>query len=318
MKSPLFTEREKVCLDFAEQFAIQSSNITDDDVKRLSGVLSWEDVIYFIKALNVLEQLSRSVDRFRHPALERRPDDDDGTVPDCVVVRALIRSNAPMATTPRIPADLVAGFAMMAEGGDSPAARIAIPTELSRLAAIPIMSEGSFEIDPVVHECIRLFNANYNGCTYCQNARQAVAVQAGLNEDMVSKLMNFEQSDLPPSIKAALRIANAMHSGPQTMTQEIWDEARKHYSEQEVVDIVLLAMHGAGSKVAVTLGLEPGPQASSRLFFPAEDVYGGSPELKRAVEELERKGVAVRETDRIDYKIDVKTHQPERKQRGAR
>ena len=47
-------------------------------------------------------------------------------------------------------------------------------------------------------------------------------------------------------------------------------------------------------------------------------MYGGSPELKRAVEELERKGVAVRETDRIDYKIDVKTHQHERKQRGAR
>ena len=48
--------------------------------------------------------------------------------------------------------------------------------------------------------------------------------------------------------------------------------------------------------MAVTLGLEPGPQASSRLFFPAEEVYGSSPELKRAVEELERKGVAVRET----------------------
>jgi alkylhydroperoxidase family enzyme len=59
-KSPLFTRQEQVCLDFAEQFAIQSSNITDDDVKRLSDVLSWEDVIYFIKALNVLEQLSRS------------------------------------------------------------------------------------------------------------------------------------------------------------------------------------------------------------------------------------------------------------------
>jgi alkylhydroperoxidase family enzyme len=59
-RSPLFTQQERVCLDFAEQFAIQSSNITDDDVKRLSGVLSWEDVIYFIKALNALEQLSRS------------------------------------------------------------------------------------------------------------------------------------------------------------------------------------------------------------------------------------------------------------------
>ena len=63
-KSPLFSERERVCLDFAEQFAIQSSNITNADVQRLSTVLSWEDVIYFIKALSVMEQLSRACTAF--------------------------------------------------------------------------------------------------------------------------------------------------------------------------------------------------------------------------------------------------------------
>ena len=85
-----------------------------------------------------------------------------------------------MATNPRIPADLVAGFAMMTEGGDTPAARIAIPTELTPLAAIPITSEGSFRdrsrrarVHPAVQRELQ-------GCTYCQNARQAVAVQAGL------------------------------------------------------------------------------------------------------------------------------------------
>jgi hypothetical protein len=77
------------------------------------------------------------------------------------------------------------------------------------------------------------------------------------------------------------------------------------------VDIVLLSMHGCGSKVAVTLGLEPGPQASSRIFFPSEEVYGSSPELKRAVEELERVGVVVRDTGEVDYKVDVKVHHPD-------
>jgi alkylhydroperoxidase family enzyme len=63
-KSLLFTERERVCLDLAEQMVIQSSNISDADVERLSKVMSWEDVIYFIKALNVMEQLSRSCTAF--------------------------------------------------------------------------------------------------------------------------------------------------------------------------------------------------------------------------------------------------------------
>lgn len=211
-----------------------------------------------------------------------------------------------MAKKPRIPAHLVAGFTMInSTSEDTPAARIAIPTELPRLAAIPIASEGSFQIDPVVHECIRLFNANYQGCEYCLNARAAGAVQAGLNEDIVSKLTRFESSDMPEHIKAALRITNAIASGPQTVTQELWDAASRFYSEHELVDIVLLSVFTTGSKVTITLGLDPGKENSGRIFYPSEEVYGKSPELRRAVEEMERGGLAVR-PGRISYDVDVK------------
>ena len=210
-----------------------------------------------------------------------------------------------MSTKPRIPDYLVQGFTMMSEGGDTPAARISIPIELTRLAAIPIASEDSFQIDPVVHECIRLYNANYQGCEYCQNARAAGAVQAGLNEDLVSKLTRFESSDLPEQIKAALRITNAVASGPQMLTQQMWDAARRFYSEQELVDIVLLSVHTTGSKVTITLGLDPGKESSSRIFYPSEDVYGSSPALKRAVEEMERSGLATRPTPELGYQVSV-------------
>jgi AhpD family alkylhydroperoxidase len=211
-----------------------------------------------------------------------------------------------MSKKSRIPEDLARGFTMMVEGGDSPAARIAIPTELTRLAAIPIESEGSFHIDPVVHECIRLFNANYQGCEYCLNARAAIAVQSGLDETMVEKLTRFESSDLPAHIKAALRIANAVSSGPTTLTQAMWDDARRFFSEQEVVDLVLLSVHTTGSKVTITLGLDPGMENSSRIFYPSEEVYGNSPELKRAVEEMANKGLDVRASDERSYRVNTK------------
>jgi AhpD family alkylhydroperoxidase len=211
-----------------------------------------------------------------------------------------------MAKQPRIPAELARDFMMMVEGGDTPAARISIPTELTRLAAIPIASEGSFALDPVVHECIRLFNANYQGCEYCLNARAAGAVQAGLDETLVSKLTRFESSDLPLHIKAALRITNAVASGPMTLTQELWDGARRYFSEPELVDIVLLSVHTTGSKVTITLGLDPGKEASSRVFFPAEEVYGHSPELRLAVEEMARKGLKVRASHDQSYVVSVK------------
>jgi len=211
-----------------------------------------------------------------------------------------------MSTKSRIPEHLARGFTMMVEGGDTPAARIAIPTELTRLVGIPIASEGSFQIDPVVHECIRLFNAHYQGCEYCMNARAAGAVQSGLNESMVEKLQRFESSDLPEHIKAALRITNAVASGPATLSREIWEGARRHFSEEEVVDIVLLAVHTTGSKVTITLGLDPGKENSSRVFFPSEEVYGGSPELRRAVERMERDGLAVRESPQINYRVNTR------------
>jgi AhpD family alkylhydroperoxidase len=211
-----------------------------------------------------------------------------------------------MAKKPRIPEEFARGFTMMVEGGDTPAAQIAIPTELTRLAAIPIASEGSFQIDPVVHECIRLFNANYQGCEYCLNARAAVAVQAGLDETLVEKLTRFESSDLPEHIKAALRITNAVASGPTTLTKAIWENALRFFTEQEVVDIVLLSVHTTSSKVTITLGLDPGKENSSRVFFPSEAVYGSSPALRRAVEEMERNGLAVRESPEIAYEVKTK------------
>src|SRR4051794_34892904 len=182
-----------------------------------------------------------------------------------------------MATTPRLPEELVQGFFMMAENDDSPAAAIAIPTELSRLAGIPVRTTASFQLDPVLHELIRLYNAKYQDCQYCQNARQAVAVQNGLEEDMVSALADFENSALPDRVKAALRITSGVAINPALITDEVWGEATKHFSEEELVDIVLLSMHTTGSKPTVTLGLDPGKEASSRLFYPTEDVYGTSP-----------------------------------------
>jgi AhpD family alkylhydroperoxidase len=199
-----------------------------------------------------------------------------------------------MATTPRIPKELVEGFFMQVEDDGSPAAAIAIPVELSRLAGIPIATKRSFQLDPVLHELIRIYNAKYQDCQYCQNARQAVAVQAGLKEDMVSQLADFENSPhIPENFKSALRITSAVATAPALLTDELWNGALQHFSERELIDIVLLSMHTTASKVTITLGLDPGKDASSRLFFPDEDVYGESEDLADALADLRSKGVVV-------------------------
>ena len=50
-----------------------------------------------------------------------------------------------MATTPRIPADLLEGYFIQMEreeGVDNPVAHISIPIELSRLAGIPVRTRA--------------------------------------------------------------------------------------------------------------------------------------------------------------------------------
>jgi len=201
-----------------------------------------------------------------------------------------------MATTPRIPTELLEGYFIQMERdetNDNPVAAISIPIELSRLAGIPVRTKKSFQLEPVLHELIRLYNAKVQDCQYCQNARQAVAVQAGLDEDMVSALSRFETSSLPEPVKAALRLTAAISTNPGLISDEMWEQAGQHFTEDELVDIVLLSMHTTASKVTITLGLDPGKEASSRLFFPTEDVYGESPELAEAIQELRSRGVVV-------------------------
>src|SRR3954451_7124253 len=133
-----------------------------------------------------------------------------------------------MATVPHIPQDLLDGFFIQmerSEGNDNPVAAISMPIELSRLAGIPVATKSSFQLDPVLHELIRIYNAKVQDCQYCQNARQAVAVQAGLEEDMVQALGNFESSDLPEPIKAALRLTSAISTNPGLVSEKLWEDA---------------------------------------------------------------------------------------------
>ena len=70
------------------------------------------------------------------------------------------------------------------------------------------------------------------------------------------------------NVKAALKVADRIASAPQLMDNALWNETLETYSETELVDIVLFSCFTTGSRVAIILGVEPGPEASSRIFYP--------------------------------------------------
>lgn len=197
---------------------------------------------------------------------------------------------------PRISEHFAKGFQMLGADGDTPAARISTPHELVRLAGIPVATHHSLQLPPLVHEALRLFSAHHSGCTYCQNARQAIAVQDGLTEDIVTQLQDFHKSNLPEKLKAALRIMELFTTAPAAIDDDVLDFARQYYSEQEVIDIILYCTFSKQSRVAVLLGVEPGKENSSRLFYPTDPVYGSDATLSEAIAQLAAEGKVIKET----------------------
>jgi alkylhydroperoxidase family enzyme len=81
--SALFTDRERIALEFTEQWVIQSSSITDEDVERLLTVLTPEEFIYFCKALSVMDQFARANAIFAIEPTDAIPQ----TMPDFALVQ---------------------------------------------------------------------------------------------------------------------------------------------------------------------------------------------------------------------------------------
>ena len=71
--SVLFTERERAALEFTEQFALQSSSISDEDCARLQEHVSAEEFIYLVKALSSIDQFARANSAFRIQPSEQAP-----------------------------------------------------------------------------------------------------------------------------------------------------------------------------------------------------------------------------------------------------
>ena len=72
--SGFFDARERAVLEFTEQFAIQSSAITDEDCERLQEHLTPSEFIYLTKGLGTADQFARANSAFRLDPPESVPE----------------------------------------------------------------------------------------------------------------------------------------------------------------------------------------------------------------------------------------------------
>jgi len=100
--------------------------------------------------------------------------------------------------------------------------------------------------DHAIKELCRLYVSRSVQCDYCGNQRSIKAAAAGVIEDHVKDLLNFEKSaNYSERQKAALSYAEAITWHLET-DDAFWERLDRHFSEAELVEL--------GCFIALTMG----------------------------------------------------------------
>ena len=86
--------------------------------------------------------------------------------------------------------------------------------------------------------------------------RDAVALQAGVDENLLALVDDHEHSTLSVKQKVALRFADAYLNGPVAVDDDLRAELGVHFTPTELGSLLVRLMHFSSDKVMVALGLD--------------------------------------------------------------
>jgi alkylhydroperoxidase family enzyme len=111
------------------------------------------------------------------------------------------------------------------------------------------------ELDALTAELVRLRGAAQHNCRLCKSLRETTALDAGGSETVYGDIEHFEASGLlTDRQKAALRYADTLIWTPSHIDRGIAAGVRAHFSDAEAVELTFDVMRNASNKIAVALG----------------------------------------------------------------
>ena len=238
--SPLFSDEEREVLGLTEQFVIDVAGVDDQLRDRVRSVLGPSSVLDVVVALFVLDY-GRRVTMVLDRLFPGDPPLGSGSVPDA----------------PAADPGSITGMALL-DGFD----------QLSRSVAL------LDAIDPVTTELVRLRGARQHNCRLCQSTRSVRALDSGADDALLDCTEHYETSGLAESQKVALRLTDAVITGPGGIGPSLQDQVHRWFKPAQVVELVMDVMRNSGQKVAVALAADD-PHVTSgieRFEITAEGV----------------------------------------------
>jgi AhpD family alkylhydroperoxidase len=128
--------------------------------------------------------------------------------------------------------------------------------------AIKIMMEmekytKTTDIDRKLRELIKIRASQINGCAFCLNMHTADARKMGETEQRIYCVSAWEECTFyTDAEKAALELTEHVTLIPnKRVPVELYDHVRKHYSEKDYVDLVLLINQiNSWNRISISMG----------------------------------------------------------------
>ena len=122
---------------------------------------------------------------------------------------------------------------------------------------LPFYASVGRSLDRKLYELIYLRVSLINGCHYCTQHHVASSKRVGLTPEDWAALRAGNYSRYTDKERAALTYVEKLTRAPHEITEENFDEMKKHFSEPEIVDIHMLAgLANLTNRVTDPLGLE--------------------------------------------------------------
>lgn len=116
-------------------------------------------------------------------------------------------------------------------------------------------------LDPVLYEIIKIRASQINGCAFCVDMHTSDLRNQGETEQRLNLIVVWRESPVfTEKERAALALTEAVtRIADAGVPQELYDHVREHFSEKEVVALVI-AINAINSwnRIAITTGMFPG------------------------------------------------------------
>ncbi|MEE2523467.1 carboxymuconolactone decarboxylase family protein [Pseudarthrobacter sp. J75] len=128
-------------------------------------------------------------------------------------------------------------------------------------AVFGLESHISRSVDPDLLHLIKLRASILNGCGYCVDMHATSATKEGIPTRKLHAVAAWEHATVlfDEREQAVLALTDAITKlGPDTVTDEIWDRAAKHFDDTGLGDVVLaIATINVWNRIAISTRIQP-------------------------------------------------------------